>query len=225
MSSCLNKGKSRRSKIQNDAHPIVSPVCIFFPFESGYPLAGRSIFHREQGSGRRAEPSAHCPLSTVHCPLPSVHCPLPSVLCPRSSPSCPSRFPHHSSFISHPFPSLHTSLSLSPFRPNLCRRQVQLPNYMHRKEKMLGIVPQRDKPVLDVEPAGGLINGIDLNSPDADVLGDVRGSAQSVDQKVFSILPGPGPGRNDPRQAARAGRPGCRSSAVFLPDLAAMRRN
>ncbi len=51
---------------------------------------------------------------------------------------------------------------------------------------MLGIVPQRDKPVLDVEPAGGLINGIDLNGPDADVLGDVRGSAQSVDQKVFS---------------------------------------
>ena len=60
---------------------------------------------------------------------------------------------------------------------------------MHRQEEVLLVVEQRDEAVLEVELAGYLVDGIDLDGPDADVLGNVSNPTKGVDKKVFSQSP------------------------------------
>lgn len=48
--------------------------------------------------------------------------------------------------------------------------QPQLPNDVHLQKQVMRIVHQRPEPVLQVELAGGLINGVHLDGPNADLL-------------------------------------------------------
>ena len=67
--------------------------------------------------------------------------------------------------------------------PSVERSQIELANLVHRHEQMPRVIHQRPKTKPQIELPGGLVNRLDLDRPNADLLGDGRRTPQGIHQK------------------------------------------